>query len=396
MIRFFTDIFVDSIMEQKTIIIIGGGMGGIVTARDLRKHIGSQHKIIVIDRHSYHAFQPSFLWIVIGWRTPAAITKPFTSLEKHGIEFQQAEVISIDKNDKIVVTDRGNFHFDYLVIALGADNELPAEFAVGNRVNTFYTFEGAVELSKIIPIFPGGKIEISQLSNEVKYPFAPFDAAFLLSSFYQKRGIGNIEIILNSPNQEPLPFAPSEINIQMRKLLVDQHINFLPNTQLDKNPDDPISRITLQTKSSEPDISIIVPPMKPPDALRLSNMLDASGWIKVNKRTMQTDFNNIYAIGDCINIKMENGHILPKAGIFANNQAEVVAFNIAQELQENSDRKEFSGYGFFFLETGNGKASYLHGNLINTEKSVLSWTDPNVTLHWSKVVLEKYWLWRWL
>jgi sulfide:quinone oxidoreductase len=136
--------------------------------------------------------------------------------------------------------------------------------------------------------------------------------------------------------------------------------------------------------------------MKPPDALRSSLMLDESGWIKVNKRTLQTDFDNIYALGDCIGIKMENSNLIPKAGIFANNQAEVVAYNIAQELQGNFDRKEFSGYGFFFLETGNGRASYLHGNLTSDSKTALSWTDPNVTLHWSKVVLEKYWLWRWL
>jgi sulfide:quinone oxidoreductase len=383
-------------MKQKTIIIIGGGIGGIVTARDLRKHIGSQHKIIVIDRNSYHAFQPSFLWVVIGWRTPAVITKPFTSLEKYGIGFQQAEIISIEKNDKIIVTDKGNFHFDYLVIALGADNDLPKDFSDNDSINTFYTFEGAVELSKVVPTFPGGKIEISQLGNNIKYPFAPFDAAFLLSSFYQKRGIENVEIIINTPNQEPLPFASTEINFHMRKLLDDHHINFLSDSRIDTNPNNSSTRIWIPKKSSPQDISIYIPSMKPPDALRSSLMLDESGWIKVNKRTLQTDFDNIYALGDCIGIKMENGNLIPKAGIFANNQAEVVAYNIAQELQGNFDRKEFSGYGFFFLETGNGRASYLHGNLTSDSKTALSWTDPNVTLHWSKVVLEKYWLWRWL
>src|SRR5512137_2287054 len=104
-------------MNNKTIVILGGGIGGIVTARDLRKHLGEDHRIILVDKNAYHTFQPSYLWLVIGWRTPAVITKQFSALSKYGIEFHQGSVTEIDPAKQTVSTDQGTLGYDYLVIA---------------------------------------------------------------------------------------------------------------------------------------------------------------------------------------------------------------------------------------------------------------------------------------
>jgi sulfide:quinone oxidoreductase len=383
-------------MRQKTIVILGGGMGGIVTARDLRKHIGHEHRIIVIDKLSYHAFQPSFLWVAIGWRTPAVIIKQFSALAKYGIEFLQTEVISIDTENQQVNTTEDCIDFDYLVIALGAENVFKYEKKDKKNLHTFYTFEGAVELSKIISTFSGGNIVINQTARDIKYPFAPFDSAFLLSSFYQKRGIKNVNITIISPNDKPLPFISLEQNLHLRNLLNDHNIQFRSVKNNSDSNFDCDSDVIPFEKTNDQNLIIQIPQLKPPGIIGSPELVDSTGWIKVDKRTLQTFTPNIYAIGDCNGMKLENDSLLPKAGIFANKQAEVVAYNIAQELQGHSERKEFSGYGFFFIETGNGRALYLHGNLTAEPIQPLSWIEPNVTLHWSKVVLEKYWLWRWL
>ncbi len=191
-------------MAQKKIVILGGGMGGIVTARDLRKHLGKEHRIILIDKNAFHTFQPSYLWIVIGWRTPAAITKSYSSLQNYGIEFFNASILNVDIENKKVETDHGNVDFDYLIIALGAENDIPELFKNQNSVYMFYTFEKAVELSKTIPTFTGGTIAIVQTEPNIKYPLAPYESALLISSFYLKRGISNVQLKIFVPDIIPL------------------------------------------------------------------------------------------------------------------------------------------------------------------------------------------------
>ena len=63
------------IMRGKTILILGGGVGGIVTANALRESLASEHRIVVVDKRAEYIFTPSLLWVMTGWRQPDQITK---------------------------------------------------------------------------------------------------------------------------------------------------------------------------------------------------------------------------------------------------------------------------------------------------------------------------------
>jgi sulfide:quinone oxidoreductase len=381
--------------KNKKIVILGGGIGGIVTARDLRKHLGNQHRIILVDKNAFHTFQPSYFWMVIGWRTPAAITKPFTPLEKYGIEFHLGSVNAILPEQKKVVTDTGTLSFDYLVIAAGSENDFDTVPGLQAASNTFYTFEGAVELSKIIPRFPGGKIAIIVPNDGYKYPPAPYDTAFLLKSFYEKREMHDIDIQVFTPERMPLEFAGDEISSHIQDLLQQHHIECHTESVL-KSIDSQKSILCLgDDRIIKFDLLITIPKYRPVSLPVESSLQNTEGWISVDKYTLQTHYDYIYAIGDATSIILDNGEPLPKAGVFANNQAEIVAYNIVQSINKNSERKQFSGYGFFFIETGTGRAANLHGNFFTQKEPRLSLNEPNVTFHWGKVVLEKYWIWRW-
>jgi sulfide:quinone oxidoreductase len=382
-------------VKNKKIVILGGGIGGIVTARDLRKHLGNQHRIILVDKNAFHTFQPSYFWMVIGWRTPATITKPFTPLEKYGIEFHQGTVCAILPEERKVVTDTGTLSFDYLVIAIGAENDFGSIPGLQSSSHTFFTFEGAIELSKIIPRFPGGKIAIIIPNNGYKYPPAPYDTAFLLRSFYEKREMHDIDVEVFTPERTPLEFAGDDISSHMQDLLQQHHI--LCHTESGLESIDPGNgAIVLRNNQKiKFDLLITIPQFRPVSLPAESSLLNEEGWISVDKYTLQTVYDYIYAIGDATSILLNNGEPLLKAGVFANNQAEIVAYNIVQSINRNKERKKFSGYGFFFIETGTGRAANLHGNFYTEKKPQLTLNEPNVTFHWGKVVLEKYWIWRW-
>jgi len=72
-------------MAGNTIAILGGGVGGLVAANELRRRIGSEHRIVLIDRERRHLFSPSLLWMILGLRTPDRVSRDLNGLCKKGI-----------------------------------------------------------------------------------------------------------------------------------------------------------------------------------------------------------------------------------------------------------------------------------------------------------------------
>ena len=77
--------------DSKTILILGGGVGGVATARALRKRLPTAHRIVLVDRERDHVFAPSLLWLMVGQRTADAITRPLARLARKGIDVRDRQ-----------------------------------------------------------------------------------------------------------------------------------------------------------------------------------------------------------------------------------------------------------------------------------------------------------------
>ena len=138
-----------------------------------------------------------------------------------------------------------------------------------------------------------------------------------------------------------------------------------------------------------------IPPHGVPPVLEGSSVLGESGWVKVNPKTLETEFENNYALGDVTAIPLAMGKPLPKAGVFAHFQADVVAHSIEAKIKGISSTKEFDGKGACFIELGGGIAGYASGNFYVEPKPVVDLKKPSRLRHWQKVLFEKWWLRRW-
>ena len=378
----------------KKIVILGGGTGGLVVANKLSKSLSRDHEIVLVDREKNHLFNPSLLWVMVGWRSQQQIQKPLSLLERKGIRFLNAEVSKIDYEDRKVMTSEGESDFDYLVIALGASTFPDRSKGFQKAAYNLYDLSGAVRIGEAIENFEKGKIVVLVASKPYKCPAAPYEAALLLSAFFKKKR-RDVEIEVVTPEKLPMGVAGPEVGNMVVSLLQSRGIRFVPQYQTDRI--DPSKR-EIHFQDGEKvsyDMLIGIPPHGLPQVLSGSPILGESGWVKVNQRTLETDIENVYALGDVTAIPLPVGLPLPKAGVFAHFQADVVAHNIAAGIKGVSSKKEFDGKGSCFIELGDGRAGYASGNFYTEPKPMVKLKNPSRFRHWEKVRFEKWWLRKW-
>ena len=378
----------------KKIVILGGGTGGLVVANKLSNSLSKDNEIVLVDKEKNHLFNPSLLWVMVGWRNQQQIQKPLSLLQKKGIRFVNAEVSKIDFENKIVVTSEGELDFDYLVISLGASTFPDRSKGFQKAAYNLYDLSGAVRIREAIENFEKGKIVILIASKPYKCPAAPYEAALLLSAYFKKEK-RDVEIEVATPETLPMGVAGKEVGNMVVSLLQSGGIRFVPQYQTDHI--DPSKR-EIHFQEGEKvsyDMLIGIPPHGLPLVLSGSPILGESGWVKVNPRTLETDLENVYALGDVTAIPLPVGLPLPKAGVFAHFQADAVAHNITESIKGLTPKKEFDGKGSCFIELGDGRAGYANGNFYTEPKPTVKLKKPSRFRHWEKVRFEKWWLRKW-
>jgi sulfide:quinone oxidoreductase len=90
------------------------------------------------------------------------------------------------------------------------------------------------------------------------------------------------------------------------------------------------------------------------------------------------------------------GKPLPRAGVFAHAQTEVVARNIVHAVEGKVPSERFDGHGACFIETGGGRAGFGAGNFYAEPRPTVRMRRPGWFWHAGKVLFEKQVLWQWL
>lgn len=377
-----------------TILILGGGTGGLMTAHFLRKKLGSNCRIIVFEKEEKNVFAPSLLWLMVGKRKTKDVYRSTKQIAKKGIELVLGNIEKIDPENKSVLVNGKEYKGDYLIVSLGAaQQEVPA---LSGKGFDFFSLDGAANFYDALQQFNGGKIAVLISSLPFKCPAAPYEAAMLIESFIRKKGLSNkTEISLYTPEPAPMPVAGKDLGNAVTMMLRERGINYFPQHQLTVAAENTLTFIsTGGSRTVEYDLLAYTPEHHCPSVIKATPLVGKSGWIEVNRSTMETDFPDVYAIGDITLIPLELGKPLPKAGVFAHYQAKVVANNIAEKIKGSSKMKTFDGSGQCFIEMGDGKAGYAGGNFYGLPLPLVKMRKPGYWWHLTKVMFEKYWFFK--
>lgn len=379
--------------SSKTVVILGGGVGGLVAVRALRKRLPRSHRIVLVDREREHLFAPSLLWLMVGLRQAEAIKRPLGRLEKKGIELRFGEIEKLDPETRRVTVSGEVIEADYLVVSLGAELAPETVPGLAEAGHGFYTLAGAESLRAALASLKSGRVVVLTAAPAYKCPAAPYEAALLIDAFYRQRGLReavSVEVYAAEPG--PMGVAGPEMSAAVKQLLAAKDIPYHPEHQI-RAVDAGAKHLDFANGAGASfDILAYVPPHRAPRVVRESALAGETGWVSVDRHTLETRFPGVYAIGDVVSIPLALGKPLPKAGVFAHGQAEVVAKNIAAAVTGGTPRERFNGYGECFIEIGDGKAGFGGGDFYAEPKPVITLRQPGRRWHLGKVLFEKSWL----
>ena len=331
----------------KKILILGAGFGGLELSTMLSESLGEEVEVTLIDRTDSFVFGFAKLAVMFGEKTMDQVQLPYAEIDKPGVTFLRETVTAIDPESRKVTTDVGEHESDVLVVALGAAFDFEATPGL-SEVNEFYTEQGAADLAGPISEFSAGHAIIGVCGAPFKCPPAPSECALLLHDELVGRGVRDdctISFVLPLPS--PVPPSP-ETSAALLEEFAERDIRFIPGKKI-ASVDRDRGVATLDDGTEMPfDLFLGVPKHRAPDVVIESGMAE-DGYIPVDSATLRTKFPDVYAFGDVATVGV------PKAGVFAEGAARVVARHLISEIRGGEDPDAYDGKGSCYIEFGKGR-----------------------------------------
>ncbi len=326
------------------VLVLGGGSGGLVAANKVKRLMREEAEVTLIDKSDYHYFMPGFPWVAFGMRELDDVRRPLQLLEKRGVNYVKAEIQALDPDAKKVVTDRGEFGYDYLVVSLGAEPmPSPAEDAVAP-----WSPEGALALRERMKDFEGGRIVVGVSSPYYPCPPAPFEVAGMAEFALKVKGVrakSSVDVF----HLNPAPLAPMGpvISGMVLKILNEKGVRFHGEFELERAEGGKV--VAKDGRELAYDLLILVPPFAPNRVVRESKLAGPQGFPTVDPMTFRhTNYPEVFVIGDVVNPAL----MLPPAGVVAHFQAEYIAGVIVSDLKGAYIGEPFDAVAMCIMDFG--------------------------------------------
>lgn len=358
----------------RRILILGAGFGGLELATMLSGELGERAEVTLIDRGDAFVFGYSKLDVMFGRSSAEAVRLPYAELTKPGVRLLRQTVTAIDPEARRVSTDVETHEADVLVIALGADYDYDATPGLLEAGNEFYSVAGAERLAGVLPSFTSGRVVIGVCGAPFKCPPAPSEAALLLHDQLTARGVRDrCRITFTIPLPSPVPPSP-ETSRALLGAFAERGIEFLPGRRI-ASLDGGRGVVVYEDGEELPyDLFLGVPRHRAAAVAIVSGLTDEEPYIPVEPRTLRTRYPDVYAIGDVAQVGV------PKAGVFAEGAARVVANQLIAEERHGGQPDGYDGRGSCYIEFGSGRVGRVDVDFFSGPQPTGTYQEPSSTL----------------
>lgn len=378
------------------VVIVGGGFGGLAAAHALRtEHPEIDVTLVARDDRFFMGFAK--LWDLGGRRPLAEGSRSLTALAGRGVRFIQDDVTGLDPVARTVATAaNGTLEADAILVAIGSvPNPKQRALLDTPGAHDLYDARSLPAIHAQLDEMTGGRIIVSILGGPYKCPPAPYEAALVVDERLRSEGRRDaFQITVTTPQPTTLPVAGVDASAYVAAQLAEHDVALRSSAPV-VGVDADARLVLLDDGTSEAfDLLLGVPASAPPPLVAASGLAGPSGWIEPDRATLRTEFDGVYAVGDCTHVPNAAG-ALPKAGVFAAAEGRVAAANIAADLL-GGERATFDGYGYCFLELPGEQVAFVEGDFFGEPKPDVTLSAPDHAQYLRKVAYEREHLDLWL
>ncbi|ADR18466.1 NAD(P)/FAD-dependent oxidoreductase [Calditerrivibrio nitroreducens] len=352
---------------MKKILVLGGGFGGLTAITKLKRYAGKLFDVTLIDKNNYSLFTPMLPEVVSGNVTPDNIVFPLREItKKNNSNFIRDTVLYVDRENKLVKCEKGEYHYDYLIIATGSTTNFR-----GNKTAEEHCFEYKsisdgialkyflIELLEAAVSTPkeerrrilsfsiiGGGITGVELACEL-VDFIKLK----IKKDYSSISYDDFEVTIFEYAKNILPAIDESQSIKAQQYVEEKGIKIINNASVDRVSDGVIYyNQNGEVKEHLTNIIVWTAGVKAQDFLKsVSNERLPDGRIKVNKNLTPVDAQNdgIFVIGDSSAYEYK-GKVLPPVAPLAMQQATIAVKNILN-LENGFPLQDFKYIHFGYL-----------------------------------------------
>lgn len=389
-----------------TTVVVGGSFAGMTAAIEIKRKGKEQHKVILIDKSPLFLFIPSLIWIPFGRREMKDISfKKEGVLQKRGVDFVHAEALSVDTQAQVVTTDKGQFRYDHLVVATGPKVKFDVAPGVAEYAHYVGTPNGAMKLRTALEEFRKnpGPIVIGATQN-AGCMGAAYEFLFNVEKWLREQKIRKkVDLYWITPEDylghfgiDGMPMGETMLKTFMKMFNIHYRVSVgVKEVKAD--------RVILSTgEELKSHLTQLMPPFVGVDFVQSSPSLypTPNGYIPVEDSYRHKQVNNVWAAGIAVQVDLpftckNIPFAAPKTGYPSDETGKIVAENIVRVSRGRTDLKQKPWgkiAGLCVMDAGKKEVLIFSNHLFRPRAFAIML--PNVIYDFSKVMLEKYFLWK--
>jgi NADH:ubiquinone reductase (H+-translocating) len=331
---------------MQEIVIVGGGFGGLYTARGLK---GLPVRITLIDRHNYHLFQPLLYQVATAGLNPSDIAAPIRGIlrRQKNVQVILGEAKEIDPARKVVKLDDGEVRYDHLVVATGATHSYFAHPEWESDAPGLKSIDDALEIRRrVLYAFEAAEREPDPQKQAAWLTFVVVGAgptgaelAGALSEIarqtmtrdFRRIRPENARVVLIEGKDRVLPTYPPDLSEKARRQLAHLHVEIITGgvvSHLDEY-EVRIGDRAIPTRTVLWAAGVQGSPL----AKSLGVPLDRAGRVLVEPDLTIPGHKDIFVIGDLSAAKRADGSYVPGVAPGAIQMGQHTALNLRRAVE---------------------------------------------------------------
>lgn len=135
--------------KKTRVVIIGAGFAGLSIAKNLKN---KNFQVVLIDKHNYHNFQPLMYQVATGGLEAGSIAYPIRKVIHHykDFYFRLTAVKEIDTKNQTIISEIGDLHYDYLVLATGSKTNFFGNKEIERNAMSMKTIPQSLNIRSLI------------------------------------------------------------------------------------------------------------------------------------------------------------------------------------------------------------------------------------------------------